>query len=133
MQMDNTVHTVATVGPRGSRGTGGNSRRSGQRVPESPNKALVSDGQRDLYRRPRDAPSQSNCRNCCLPRAEPPLTSPATEPQTIPASRWVIGHPSPTGRAARGELLAGCGLDASVGWSGSDPDVQVASTVLKKS
>ena len=28
------------------------------------------------------------------------------------------GEPSTTGRAARGELLARCGLDASVGWSG---------------
>jgi len=50
MPMDHTVHTVATVGPRGNRGTGGDSRRSGQRVPESPNKALVSDGQRDPCR-----------------------------------------------------------------------------------
>lgn len=52
---DHTGQTVAAVGPAGNRGAGGDSRRSGQRLPESPTKALVADGQRDPYRWPRDA------------------------------------------------------------------------------
>jgi hypothetical protein len=36
-------------------------------------------------------------------------------------------------RRHAGELLARCGLDASVGRWGRDPHVQVASTMLKKS
>jgi hypothetical protein len=43
------------------------------------------------YRRSRDASSQFDCRNGCLSRAEPPLHSPATKPQTIPASRSLFG------------------------------------------
>ena len=49
--MDHTMDTVSTVGPRGNQSTGGDSRRSGQCVTGSPNKALVSDRQRDPLRR----------------------------------------------------------------------------------
>jgi hypothetical protein len=37
----------------------------------------------------------SRYRKCCLLRAEPPLTSPATELQTIPASGTVSGAAKP--------------------------------------
>ena len=45
----------------------------------------------------RGAPLMSHCRKCCLSRAEPPLTSPGNELQTIPVYRSLSG----TVKAAR--------------------------------